>query len=82
MTGTIDSLDQKTIILRIPAVGATRNPFDGPSASPFDGPSASPFDAAEAAANVRVEVNERMDCNGFRSMLNDPTVVGLAPPCR
>lgn len=71
MAGTIDSLDQKTIVLRTPSVGATRNPFDGPGASPFD--------AIEAAANVQVEVNERMSRDSLRTALNDPTVVGVAP---
>ncbi|UFS99494.1 S8 family peptidase [Nocardia huaxiensis] len=63
--------DQKTIILRAPAVGATRDPFDGPGALPFD--------AAEAAANIRVEVDERLDRRSFGTMVNDATVLAFAP---
>src|SRR5262245_10443171 len=73
MTGanSSDSLRQKTVILRAPTVRATRDPFDGPGASPFE--------AAEAAANVRVEVDDSVDRDGLRTILKDPTVLGFAP---
>jgi Subtilase family len=73
MTGanSSNSLKQKTVILRTRAVGATRDPFDGPGATPFE--------AGEAAANVRVEVDDSLDRDGLRTILNDPTVLGFAP---
>ncbi|MET0900767.1 MAG: S8 family serine peptidase [Mycobacterium sp.] len=73
MTGAVSTelLQQKTIILRAPATRAARNPFDGPGASPFE--------AAEAAAAVRVEVDDKLDRTKLRTLLNDPTVVSYAP---
>jgi subtilisin family serine protease len=73
MTGanSSNSLKQKTVILRTPAVGATRDPFDGPGATSFE--------AGEAAANVRVEVDDNLDRDRLRTILNDPTVLGFAP---
>ncbi len=73
MSGAIfnNFLDQKMIILRTPAVRATRGSFDGPGASPFE--------ALEAAANVSVEIDDKMDRNTLRAALNDRTVAAMAP---
>lgn len=65
------TVNQKTIILRTPGRRATRDPFDGPGSAPFE--------AAEAAANARVEFDDKLDSNGLRAVLDDPTVLAFAP---
>src|SRR3954465_222783 len=64
---------QKLIILRAPALGATRDPNAGVGAIPAEAA------AAEAAANVKVEFDERVSRGTVRAIINDPTVLGFAP---
>ena len=73
MTGVVPDgvLDQKLIILRAPALGAMRDPNAGPGAIAAEA-------AAEAAANIKVETDERVGRDTLRAIINDPTVLGFA----
>lgn len=68
-----EGYEQKLIILRAPALGATRDPNAGVGAIPAEAA------AAEAAANVKVEFAERVSRETVRTIVNDPTVLGFAP---
>jgi subtilisin family serine protease len=68
-----DSFTQKIVILRAPALGATRDPFSGRGAA------ATLESAAEVAADVQVEVDPAPDEAALRALNNDATVLGYAP---
>ncbi|MGW0180935.1 S8 family peptidase [Nocardia sp. NPDC003345] len=66
------TLDQKMIILRAPALGATRDPNDGPGAVATES-------MAEPAADMTVEIDEHVGRRTLRAIVNDPTVLSFAP---
>jgi subtilisin family serine protease len=61
------------MILRAPNMRASRDPFDGPLAV------SSTALPGEMAAALKVEVEDNVNRDTLRSILNDPTVVGTAP---
>jgi subtilisin family serine protease len=68
-----DPFTQKIVILRAPALGATRDPFAGPGAA------AALETTAEIAAGVQVEVEAGAGSDTVRMLQADPTVLGYAP---
>ncbi|MGE2728211.1 S8 family peptidase [Mycolicibacterium vaccae] len=69
----LEDYEQKLIVLRAPALGATRNPNAGVAALPTEDV------AEEAAANVKIELDEHVTHDTLRAVVDDPTVLGFAP---
>lgn len=65
----------RLVVLRAPAIHATRDPFDGPRARGL-GPAA---EAAEAAASATIEIEEHATPQTVGALHRDPTVLGYAP---
>jgi subtilisin family serine protease len=70
-------LNQTIVILRAPALGATRDPFDGPGATP--GLESAVRNIAERAVGMTVERDENPSSSTLNALRNDPTVLGFAP---
>lgn len=69
-------LNQRIVILRTPALRATRDPFDGPGASELE-TAAQSF--AERAVGMTVERDENPTSSTINAPQNDPTVLSFAP---
>ncbi|BCT77336.1 hypothetical protein SCMU_31780 [Sinomonas cyclohexanicum] len=65
----------RLVVLRAPALHATRDPFDGPRARGL-GPA---VEAAEAAASATIEIEDRATPQTVGALHSDPTVLGYAP---
>lgn len=64
---------QRIVILRAPALQATRDPFDGP------GSAASIMNVAESAAGMTVERDDNPTSATINALQKDPTVLSFAP---
>ena len=71
-----ERLNQKIVILRAPALRATRNPFDGPSAPGLESAAQG---IAERAVGMTVEKDDNPSTSTINALRNDPTVLGFAP---
>jgi subtilisin family serine protease len=69
-------LNQKMVVLRAPALRATRGPFDGPGARGLE---STAHDIAERAVGMTVELDENPSNETINALQNDPTVLGFAP---
>jgi subtilisin family serine protease len=71
-----EKLNQKIVILRAPALRATRDPFEGPSAAGLE---SAVQGVAERAVGMTVERDENPSSSTINALRNDPTVLGFAP---
>jgi subtilisin family serine protease len=71
-----ERLNQNIVILRAPALRATRDPFDGPSAPGLE---SAVQGVAERAVGMTVERDENPSSSTINALRNDPTVLGFAP---
>jgi hypothetical protein len=69
-------LNQKIVILRAPALGATRDPFDGPGAAP--GLESAVRNIGERAVGMTVEKDENPSSSTLKALRN----LALHRPCR
>lgn len=70
------SIDQKIVILRAPALHATRGPFDGPVTPGLESAAQG---TAERAVGMIVEREENPSSSTINALRNDPTVLSFAP---
>jgi subtilisin family serine protease len=71
-----ERLNQNIVILRAPALRATRDPFDGPSAPGLE---SAVQGVAERAVGMTVERDENPSSSTINALRNDPTVLSFAP---
>lgn len=71
-----DQLNQKIVILRVPALRATRDPFEGPGAPGLE---SAVHGVAERAVGMTVERDDNPSHSTINALRNDPTVLGFAP---
>jgi subtilisin family serine protease len=69
-------LKQKIVVLRAPALRATRDPFDGPAARGLE---TAGQNIAERAVGMTVELDENPSDGTINALQSDPTVLGFAP---
>lgn len=67
---------QKIVILRAPALHATRGPFDGPITPGLESAAQG---VAERAVGMTVEKDENPSSSTINALRNDPTVLSFAP---
>lgn len=71
-----EPFSKKIVILRAPALRATRDPFDGPAARGLD---TATRGLAERAAGMTVETDDSPSRSVLNALQNDPTILGFAP---